>query len=174
MAVIAGIPLLVGSAIQRQNEYSLAGTIIFAMAMVCLYLASTIYHAATSRAGSKSSSICLIIRRFTFSSPAPIPLSLWEPCAVVWGWTLFGVVWSLGDPRYDFQSLWRIEISTALDSDLPRHGMDGPCWQFVFFGSMSSSRDCSGFLPEELPILQGSSFTPRNGFRTTTSSGICL
>jgi predicted membrane channel-forming protein YqfA (hemolysin III family) len=30
MAVIAGIPLLVGSAIQRRNEFSLAGAIVFA------------------------------------------------------------------------------------------------------------------------------------------------
>ena len=34
LAVIAGIPLLVGSAIRRRNEFSLAGTIIFAVAMV--------------------------------------------------------------------------------------------------------------------------------------------
>ena len=45
LAVIAGIPLLVGSAIQRRNEFSLAGTIIFAVAMLSLYLVSTIYHA---------------------------------------------------------------------------------------------------------------------------------
>src|SRR5215471_15657830 len=45
MAVIAGIPLLVGSAIQRRNEFSLAGAIVFAAAMVILYLTSTIYHA---------------------------------------------------------------------------------------------------------------------------------
>src|ERR1700688_469903 len=45
LAVIGGIPLLLGAAIQRGNGLSLAGTIIFAGAMVCLYLASTIYHA---------------------------------------------------------------------------------------------------------------------------------
>ena len=36
MAVIAGIPLVVGSAIQRRNEFSLAGAIVFAAAMVTL------------------------------------------------------------------------------------------------------------------------------------------
>ncbi len=45
LAVIAGIPLLVSSAIQRGDQWSLVGAIIFALAMVSLYLASTIYHA---------------------------------------------------------------------------------------------------------------------------------
>ena len=45
MAIIAGLPLLVGSAIQRRNEFSVAGAIVFAAAMVILYLTSTIYHA---------------------------------------------------------------------------------------------------------------------------------
>src|SRR5580700_10739443 len=34
LAVIAGIPLLIGSALQRRNEFSLAGAVIFAVAMV--------------------------------------------------------------------------------------------------------------------------------------------
>jgi hypothetical protein len=39
---------------------------------------------------------------------------------------------------------------------------------------MFSSRDCSGFLPEASSIRPEWSFTQRNGFRTTTSSGISL
>jgi hemolysin III len=45
LAVLAGTPMLVASALQRRSEFSLAGTIIFAGSMVLLYLASTIYHA---------------------------------------------------------------------------------------------------------------------------------
>ena len=45
VAVIGGIPFLLGSAIQHGSKFSLAGVIIFAATMVSLYLSSTIYHA---------------------------------------------------------------------------------------------------------------------------------
>jgi hemolysin III len=45
LAVLAGTPMLVTSALQRRSAFSLAGTIIFAGSMALLYLASTIYHA---------------------------------------------------------------------------------------------------------------------------------
>ena len=45
IAVIGGIPFLLGSAIRHGSELSLAGVIIFAATMVSLYLTSTIYHA---------------------------------------------------------------------------------------------------------------------------------
>jgi hemolysin III len=94
LAVIAGIPLLVSSAIQRRNEFSLAGTLIFAAAMVSLYLASTIYHAVPQGR----------IKRFfhllDHSAIYVLIAGTYTPFALgamrgVWGWTLFGVVWSL-------------------------------------------------------------------------------
>jgi Haemolysin-III related len=45
LAIIAGIPFLFRSAVQRGDRLSLAGAIVFAASMVTLYLTSTVYHA---------------------------------------------------------------------------------------------------------------------------------
>ncbi len=94
LAVIAGIPLLVGSAIQRRDEFSLAGTVIFAVAMVSLYLASTIYHALPQ------GKIKRFFHLLDHSAIYVLIAGTYTPFALgairgVWGWTLFGVVWSL-------------------------------------------------------------------------------
>src|SRR5271166_5830044 len=94
LAVTAGIPLLVTAAVQRRSGFSLAGAIIFATAMVSLYLASTIYH-ALPKGGIKEF--------FRFLDHAAIYILIagtYTPFALgamrgVWGWTLFGVVWCL-------------------------------------------------------------------------------
>ena len=101
LAVMAGIPLLVGSAIQRRNGFSLAGTIIFAgrwSSSISPRRSITRYR----RAGSNGSFICLIIRRSTFSSPAPTPLSRWERCAA------FGVGYFLA-----WSGVWRCSASRS-------------------------------------------------------------
>ena len=94
IAIIAGIPLLVGSAIQRRNEFSLAGAIVFSAAMVTLYLTSTIYH-ALPRGRTKS-----LFRLFDHSAIFLLIAGTYTPFALgalrgAWGWTLFGVVWCL-------------------------------------------------------------------------------
>jgi len=94
LAVIAGIPLLVSTAIQRRSGFSLAGTIIFATAMVSLYLASTIYH-ALPKGGIKE-----FFRILDHAAIYVLIAGTYTPFALgavrgVWGWTLFGVVWSL-------------------------------------------------------------------------------
>ena len=45
VAIICGIPFLLGSAAQHESQFRLAGASIFAATMVSLYLSSTIYHA---------------------------------------------------------------------------------------------------------------------------------
>jgi hemolysin III len=94
LAVIAGIPLLVSSAIQRRNGFSLAAAIIFAAAMVSLYLASTIYH-ALPKGGIKE-----FFRTLDHAAIYVLIAGTYTPFALgamrgVWGWTLFGAVWSL-------------------------------------------------------------------------------
>lgn len=94
LAVIAGIPLLVGSAIRRRNEFSLAGTIIFAVAMVSLYLISTIYHA------TPQGRIKRFFHLLDHSAIYVLIAGTYTPFALgamrgVSGWILFGVVWGL-------------------------------------------------------------------------------
>jgi len=94
LAVMAGIPLLVGAAIQRRNGFSLAGTVIFSLAMVFLYLASTVYHAAAE------GRIKQFFHLLDHSAIYVLIAGTYTPFALgamrsVWGWILFGVVWSL-------------------------------------------------------------------------------
>jgi hemolysin III len=104
LAVLAGIPLLVGTAIQRRNEFSLAGTVIFAVAMAFLYLASTIYHAVP---------VGRIKRFFHLLDHSAIYILIagtYTPFALgamrgFWGWVLFGVVWSLAMLGISFKVL---------------------------------------------------------------------
>ena len=104
LAAIGGIPLLVGSAIRRGNEISLLGTVIFGVAMVSLYLASTIYHAAPEGR----------IKRFfhllDHSAIYVLIAGTYTPFALgairgVWGWILFAVVWSLAILGISFKVL---------------------------------------------------------------------
>jgi hemolysin III len=94
LAVIAGIPLLVNSAIQRRSGFSLAGSLIFAAAMASLYLASTIYHALPEGRIKRffhlldhSAIYVLIAGTYT-----PFALGVLRGGG---GWTLFGMVWGL-------------------------------------------------------------------------------
>jgi hemolysin III len=94
LAVIAGIPLLVHSAIQRRDEFSLAGTVIFAGAMVSLYLASTIYHAVPQGRIKRFFHLLDHSAIFVLIAGTYTPFAL-GALRGVWGWTLFGVAWSL-------------------------------------------------------------------------------
>lgn len=94
LAVMAGIPLLVGSAMQGGNEWSLVGKVIFALSMVSLYLASTIYHAVPQ------GKIKQLFHLFDHAAIYVLIAGTYTPFALgalrgAWGWTLFGVVWSL-------------------------------------------------------------------------------
>jgi hemolysin III len=94
LAVIAGIPLLVGSALQRRNEWSLAGSIVFAGAMISLYLASTIYHAVPEGRIKQFFHLLDHSAIYILIAGTYTPFTL-GALRGVWGWTLFGVVWSL-------------------------------------------------------------------------------
>jgi hemolysin III len=104
VAVIAGIPLLVRSAIQRRSGFSLAGSLIFAAAMALLYFASTIYHAVPQGRIKRffhlldhSAIYVLIAGTYT-----PFALGALRSAG---GWTLFGLIWSLAVLGVIFKAL---------------------------------------------------------------------
>ena len=94
LAVLAGTPMLVASALQRRSEFSLAGTIIFAGAMVLLYLASTIYHAVPEGKIKQFFHLLDHAAIYILIAGTYTPFAL-GAMRGVWGWTLFGVVWGL-------------------------------------------------------------------------------
>ena len=116
VAVIGGIPFLLGSAIQRGSKVSLAGVIIFAATMVSLYLSSTIYHALPR------TKIKRLFRVFDHSAIFLLIAGTYTPFTLgalrgVWGWTLFSLVWGVAIIGIGFKVLGGLQyrwLSTGL------------------------------------------------------------
>jgi len=104
LAVLAGTPMLVASALQRRSEFSLAGTIIFAGSMVLLYLASTIYHAVPEGRIKQFFHLLDHAAIYILIAGTYTPFAL-GAMRGVWGWTLFGVVWGLAILGVSFKVL---------------------------------------------------------------------
>lgn len=93
LAAIGAVPFLIASA-RNLSAASFVGTIVFAATMVLLYLTSTLYHALPV---GRAKRVFLkldygTIYLFIAGSYTPFALGA---LGGVWGWTLFGLVWSL-------------------------------------------------------------------------------
>lgn len=94
LASLIGLPVLVLTAATRGERVAVIGASVFGATLVALYAASTLYH-ATSHPERK--------QRFRTVDHAAIYLLIagtYTPFTLgvlrgVWGWTLFGVVWTL-------------------------------------------------------------------------------
>lgn len=112
VAALAALPVLVVAAARKGEASGVVGVVVFAASMLVLYLASTIYHAVPAhRARAKRfwrvvdhGAIYLLIA----GTYTPFTLGVLRGA---WGWTLFGIIWSLalsgillkaiGGVRYD-------------------------------------------------------------------------
>jgi hemolysin III len=94
VAAIVGTPPLITHAARNGDGQFIVGTSVFCASIIFLYLASTLYHALpigkakrVSRVVEHSAIFLLIAGTYT-----PFTLGVLRGA---WGWTLFGVVWSL-------------------------------------------------------------------------------
>ena len=91
---VAALPILVGAASGASDRWMLAGYSVFAVSLVLLYGASTVYHALPASRAKQvfqvldHSAIYLLIA----GSYTPFMLGALRGA---WGWTLLGIVWSL-------------------------------------------------------------------------------
>ena len=115
LGAIIAFPFLVVAASQRGDAIGIISVCVFATSMVLLYLASTLFHALPEGRAKRvfqvldHSAIYLLIA----GTYTPFTLGVLRG---VWGWTLFGVVWSiavigivlkaLGGVRYTTISTW--------------------------------------------------------------------
>ena len=93
-AALLAAPLLISDAVGRGNATAIVGASIFVGTLALLYLASTLYHALPHskakrvfRALDHGAIFLLIAGTYT-----PFTLGVLRGA---WGWTLFGLVWSL-------------------------------------------------------------------------------
>lgn len=94
LAVFVGTPFLVVNAVRHGSPWNVVGVSVFALSMIVLYLASTLYHAIphvgakrTLRVLDHSAIFLLIAGTYT-----PFTLGVLRGG---FGWTLFGLVWGL-------------------------------------------------------------------------------
>jgi hemolysin III len=115
LAALVALPFLLIAAM-RLGASSLVGAAVYALTMVLLYLASTLYHALPAgrakRVFQKLDHGAIYV--FIAGSYTPFALgALGGP----WGWALFGVVWSLAAVGVTLKALDRLSrpwLSTAL------------------------------------------------------------
>ena len=94
LAAIVAVPFLVNGAIRGGDPARIAGVTTFAVTMVLLYVSSTLYHALPHNRTKRvfqvldHGAIYLLIA----GTYTPFTLGILRGA---WGWTLFGLVWSL-------------------------------------------------------------------------------
>jgi hemolysin III len=115
LAAVVAVPFLIAAASQA-GAASVVGACVFGATMVLLYLASTLYHAMP--AGRAKRVFMKLdhgaIYLFIAGSYTPFALGV---LGGAWGWTLFGLVWSLaavGVTLKAFDRLWHPWLSTGL------------------------------------------------------------
>ena len=109
---LASAPILIVTAAKTGNSVNIVGASVFAVTMVLLYCASTLYHAtATDR-------LKALLRKldhgaiFLLIAGTYTPFTL-GPLSGPVGWTLFGVIWSLAIVGVMLKAFDRIEHPLA-------------------------------------------------------------
>lgn len=112
---LVAFPLLVIAAAQRGDSTAIVSVSVFATTMVLLYLASTLFHALPPGRAKRVFQVLDHSAIFLMIAGTYTPFTL-GVLRGAWGWTLFGIVWSiavvgivlkaLGGVRYTTISTW--------------------------------------------------------------------
>ena len=94
LAAIAASPVLIISAIQRDSVAGIVGASVFAFTMVLLYTTSTLYHALARNRAKRVFRVLDHNAIFLLIAGTYTPFTL-GVLRGAWGWTLFGLVWSI-------------------------------------------------------------------------------
>ncbi len=94
LAAITAAPILILSAVQHDGAARIVGASVFAATMVLLYLTSMLYHALPRNRAKRVFQILDHAAIFLMIAGTYTPFTL-GVLRGTWGWTLFGLVWSL-------------------------------------------------------------------------------
>lgn len=89
----AGVSFLLAVAIEKDDTYKIVGFAVYGAMMIALYSISTIYHSTKGKLKD-------LFRQLDYLSIYLMIAGSYTPFTLitlrgVWGWTLFGVIWSL-------------------------------------------------------------------------------
>ena len=98
MAALAAAPFLVVHASRRGTAADVVAACVFVLAIVTLYLSSTLYHALPRQNAGRAKRV---LRVFDHGAIFLLIAGTYTPFTLGvlrggWGWTLFGLVWGLG------------------------------------------------------------------------------
>ena len=94
LATVAATPVLIIAAVQRGVAEGIVGASVFSATMVLMYLTSTLYHALPRNQAKQVFQILDHGAIFLLIAGTYTPFTL-GVLRGMWGWTLFGLVWSL-------------------------------------------------------------------------------
>ena len=117
VASLIGLPILVVAAASRGERAALVGVSVFGAALVALYAASTLYHAVSHPTLKQRLRVldhaCIYL--LVAGTYTPFTLGVLRGR---WGWTLFGIVWTLAALGVLFKVLFgggaMAKLSTAV------------------------------------------------------------
>jgi len=94
LGAIAAIPVLIIFLKPGKDNIDLAGVLVFAISLVLLYLASTMYHALPEGKAKRVFQIMDHTAIFLLIAGTYTPFAL-STLRGPWGWSLFGLIWLL-------------------------------------------------------------------------------
>jgi hemolysin III len=94
LAALGVVPFLIVAAVRRGSPSAIVGASVFSATLVLLYFASTMYHALPRHKAKRVFRILDHGAVFLLIAGTYTPFTL-GVLRGAWGWTLFGVVWSL-------------------------------------------------------------------------------
>ena len=94
LATVVATPVLIIAAVQRGGAEGIVGASVFSATMVLMYLTSTLYHALPRNRTKQVFQILDHGAIFLLIAGTYTPFTL-GVLRGMWGWTLFGLVWSL-------------------------------------------------------------------------------
>lgn len=94
LLAVASLPILVAWGAPAGSAATIAGAVVFSVTMMLLYLVSAVYHALPHGRWKQRFMRLDHAAIFVFIAGSYTPFVL-GPLRGAWGWTLFGLVWSL-------------------------------------------------------------------------------
>src|SRR5262249_30923690 len=112
LASLVGLPILVVAAAGRAGAMHVVGCSVFAASLVALYAASTIYHALPPSRAKQVFRVIDHVAIYLLIAGTYTPFTL-GVLRGAWGWTLFGMVWSLAAAGIVFKTLLGLRYPRA-------------------------------------------------------------
>lgn len=94
LLAVVGTPFLIVQAVRQGSPWTIVGAGIFSFAMLLLYLASTLYHAARQPARKRIFQLLDHLAIYILIAGTYTPFTLGLMRGPV-GWTIFGLIWGL-------------------------------------------------------------------------------